>query len=151
MPIRTRTSSSWRTKHGLQMVVKSIPRQWSQQSPLIHPLPHPQIHKSLLSTAEVGAAVEVEEAVANGEEGEVAEEGHRIHPLHQTTIIIIPIQTRIEASRIIQIILLQTSLTRGVPNIQICLPVLAGPVLSTGRKAGELLTVPIPWSVSGSQ
>ena len=42
-------------------------------------------------------------------------------------------------------------LTREVPNIRISLPVLAGPVLSTGREDAELRTVLIPWSASGSR
>ena len=42
-----------------------------------------------------------------------------------------------------------TSLTKRGPSIQISPPVLAGPVRSTGRKAGELLIVATPSSASG--
>ena len=43
------------------------------------------------------------------------------------------------------------SLTRRAPSIQICPPVLAGPVRSTGRKdEGHLIVVTL-WSASGSR
>ena len=47
-------------------------------------------------------------------------------------------------TRVKIIVLVQTNHIRRVPSIQIYLPVLAGPVLSIGRKAVELRTAQIP-------
>ena len=58
-----------------------------------------------------------------------------IRQTRPTTIKMLRIKIRIKA-------LLQ-KVIRKAQNTQISLPVLAGPVLSTGRKAEVLLTVPI--------
>ena len=65
-----------------------------------------------------------------------------------TTTIIIEVKTKIKI-RVPRII--QTNRIRKDQNIQIYLPVLGGPVLSTGRKAEALLIVATHLSVSGSR
>ena len=53
----------------------------------------------------------------------------------------IRIKTKLKAS--------PKSLIRKAPSMLTYLPVLAGPVLSTGRKGAELHIVQIPWCASG--
>ena len=80
-------------------------------------------------------------------EGEVTpiEEGGAVVPIRTPTIIIIhKIKVKIHRQMPDQ------SLIRKAPNIKTYQPVQAGPVPSTGKKAGEHPTALIPWSVSGS-
>ena len=91
-------------------------------------------------------------------EGAGAEEEAAVIPMPDPTIITATTITQIVPTRILPptIIVLRlqivpTNLIRRVQSIQIFRPMLAGPVLSIGRKAVELRTAPIPWFVNGTR
>ena len=91
--------------------------------------------KSLLSVVVVGAVV-----AATEETAEVVEAVEVVKVVSPTTTKI-SLKTKLHQ---------MLSHIREVRSIQTYLPVLGGPVLSTGRKAAKLLIVAIPLSVSGS-
>ena len=147
--IRTRSSSSWPTRHSSPMVVNPGHLLSLQLLLLLPRKPNPKIlHKLLLSNAEVDVgAVEIVEP-----EPEV---GAAVNPTVAKIVIptITTTATATKAHKIsskISIKILPTkSHTKKVKNIRTFLQMLAGPVLSIGRKVAELPIVVIQQSVNG--
>ena len=84
-------------------------------------------------------AVVVAAIVADAETGEAVEAVKTVNPT--TTKVKIKLKPKLQPV---------LSRTNEVPSILTYLPVLGGPVLSTGRRVAKLLIVAIPLSASGS-